>query len=112
MRRFSQRFHKANERLMCALEESCELFAAWRAGRREVGRLTGRPGAVGAFNTTYTDDALGLVIGIPSAILYLEMHVEHYGPRGLNMQMAIGLGRDVSVRRARGGREQGPHSCV
>ena len=50
--------------------------------RRAVGRLTGRPEAVGAFNTTYTDDALGLVIGIPCAILYLEMHVEHYGPGG------------------------------
>jgi len=59
--------------------------------------LTGRPEAVGAFNTTYTDDALGLVIGIPSAIIYLEMHVEHYGPRGLNMQMAIAAKRHLGV---------------
>ena len=94
---FSRRFHEANERLMVALEEGCEAFAAWRGGRREVGRLTGRPEAVGAFNTTYTDDALGLVIGIPSAILYLEMHVEHYGPRGLNMQMAIAAKRHLGV---------------
>ena len=94
---FIKRFHKANEVLMCALEESCELFGAWRSGRREVGRATGRPEDGGAYNTTYTDDALGLVIGIASAILYLEMHVEHYGPRGLNMQMAIAAKRHLGV---------------
>ena len=93
----SKRFARANEAILRKLDEAFPAFAAWRAGRRQLALRTGRDEAVGHWLTGYTDDVVALVIGTESMVLYLTMHAEHYGPRGLNMTMAIAAKRSLGV---------------
>ena len=94
---FSKRFARANEKHLLALEAAHPRFAAWRAARRELSKQTGRDEAVGHWLSGYTDDIITLIIGVDSMVLFLCMHAEHYGPRGLNMKMAIAAKRSLGV---------------
>ena len=94
---FSKRFARANEPLMRELEQLHPKFAAWREARRELSKRTGRDEAAGHWLTGYTDDCIALVLSAASMVLYLCMHAEHYGPRGLNMRMAIAAKRSLGV---------------
>jgi hypothetical protein len=94
---FSKRFARANEPLLLELEASHPRFAAWRAARRKLSEQTGRDEALGHWVSGYTDDIIALVIGVASMVLFLCMHAEHYGPRGINMRMAIAAKRSLGV---------------
>ena len=94
---FSKRFARANEKHLIALEAAHPRFAAWRAARRGLSKQTGRVEAVGHWLSGYTDDIITLIIGVDSMVLFLCMHAEHYGPRGLNMKMAIAAKRSLGV---------------
>jgi len=92
---FSKRFARANEKHLLALEAAHPRFAAWRAARRELSKQTGRDEAVGHWLSGYTDDIITLIIGVDPMVLFLCMHAEHYGPRGLDMKMAIAAKRSL-----------------
>ena len=94
---FSKRFARANEPLLLALDEAHPPFAAWRAARRELSARTGRDEALGHWVSGYTDDIVALVIGVDSMVLFLCMHAEHFGPRGVNMRMAVAAKRSLGV---------------
>ena len=83
---FSKRYARANEPQLHELEELHPRFKAWRAARRELGVRTGRDEALGHWISGYTDDIIALVIGVKSMVLFLSMHAEHFGPRGINMR--------------------------
>ena len=94
---FSKRFSRANEPLLLEIEQEQPEFARWRSARRAVSVRTGRDEAVGHWMSTYTDDLIALLIGMRSMVLFLCMHAEHYGPRGLNMRMALAVKRAIGV---------------
>ena len=94
---FSKRFAKANEPFLLSLEERSPDFKAWRVARRRLAASTGRDEAAGHWLSGYTDDILALVLGVGATVLFLCMHAEHFGPRGLNMKMAIPAKRSLGV---------------